>query len=313
MGWDLGTVNEPVAKVEILTNHVMHQFDPFGPHALGDRIFADVATSTAFGTGPYTNLYEKIGGPDSLGMQPPGSEQQLFDITSFLDSDWLSDPGLLELKFGYQQHAVDAEHPDIPPNHIQLFRDETDEAIDGFRLKVTLASAVPEPAIVPFELDIKPGSDPNSVNLKSKGVLPVAILSTDEFDVSDINVTTLLFGDPLLLDDGGTPASPLRYAFEDVSDDGLLDLTLKFSMRDLVGYDALGPDTIEGLLTGELFDGTPIEGLDSIRIVPPNGSNGSSGASGNSVLVSSAIPEPSSATLAACPLLGLAVRRRRRP
>ena len=172
--------------------------------------------------------------------------------------------------------------------------------------EVTLTSLMTAPTTVPF--DIKPGSDPNSVNLKSKGVLPVAVLSTDMFDVSDINVSTLLFGDPLLLDDGGMAASPLRYAYEDVSDDGLLDLTLKFSMRDLVNYDALGLDSIEGLLTGELLDGTPFEGLDSIRIVPPNGSIGSNG---NSLQVL-AIPEPSTLSLAVILLMGIAIRHRRR-
>ncbi len=171
-------------------------------------------------------------------------------------------------------------------------------------------SAVPEPTTVPF--DIKPGGDINPINLKSKGVLSAAILSTDDFNVSDINVSTVLFGDPLLLDANGTGVSPLRYSFQDVSHDGLLDLSLKFSTRDAVDYGALGPDTIEGLITGELFDGTLIEGLDSIRIVPPNGSNGSSGASGDSVQVSAAIPEPSALTLAACVLLGLAARRKRR-
>ena len=32
-------------------------------------------------------------------------------------------------------------------------------------------------------IDIKPGSFPNSINLKGKGVIPVAILSTTTFDV----------------------------------------------------------------------------------------------------------------------------------
>ena len=73
-------------------------------------------------------------------------------------------------------------------------------------------------------VDIKPDSDPNPINLKSKGVLPIAILTTDEFDVYDVDIDTLLFGDPLLLDNGGTAVSPLRSAFEDVSGDGLLDL-----------------------------------------------------------------------------------------
>jgi hypothetical protein len=156
--------------------------------------------------------------------------------------------------------------------------------------------------IIPF--DIKPGSDPNSVNLKSKGVLPLAILSTDSFDVRDVDIDTLLFGDPLLLENGGTALSPLRYAFEDVSDDGLIDLSLKFSIPALVDYDALGPDSIAGLLTGELWDGTRLEGADSIRIVPSKGSNGN-------ILQVRAIPEPSTLVLL-CAGVGLLVHRKQR-
>ena len=106
------------------------------------------------------------------------------------------------------------------------------------------------------------------------------------------------FRNPLLIDDNGTAVSPLRYALGDVSDDGLLDLTLKFGMPEMIDCNALGPDSIAGLLTGALFDGTRIEGTDSIRIVPPNGSNGNS-------LQVSAVPEPSALTLAAYALLGV--------
>ncbi len=180
--------------------------------------------------------------------------------------------------------------------------------IDNILVDAALPTS--EPTTVPF--DIKPGGDINPINLKSKGVLSMAIFSTDDFNVSDINVSTLLFGDPTLLDANGTGVSPLRYSFQDVSHDGLLDLSLKFSTRDAVDYGALGPDTIEGLVTGKLFDGTRIEGLDSIRIVPPNGSNGTSGISGNGLQLSAAIPEPTTLTLAICALLGVAGRRNRR-
>ena len=169
---------------------------------------------------------------------------------------------------------------------------------------VTDFRLVPEP--ISILLDIKPGGSANPVNLKSKGVLPVAILGTDEFDVNEVNFDTLLFGDPLLIDNGGTAVSPLRSGLEDVSGDGFLDLTLKFSTADLVEFGALGSDTIEGLLTGALLDGTPIEGMDSIRIVPPNRSNGNS-------LQISTVPEPSSfllATLAG--LYGLGARHHRK-
>jgi hypothetical protein len=162
--------------------------------------------------------------------------------------------------------------------------------------------AIPEPPTLAL-VDIKPSSAPNSVNLKSKGVLPVAILGTAEFDVTEVDFDTLMFGDPLLIDNGGTAVSPLLSAYEDVSGDGLLDLTLKFSTSDLVEHEALGSDTIEGLLTGELLDGTLFEGMDSIRIVPRNKSKGNS-------LQISTVPEPTTSALALA-VLCLAISRRR--
>ncbi|MCH7752719.1 MAG: hypothetical protein IH898_11265, partial [Planctomycetes bacterium] len=174
--------------------------------------------------------------------------------------------------------------------------------LSGAQLAVLIsptAAVLPEAALV----DIKPGGSANPVNLKSKGVLPVAILGTDEFDVTEVDFDSLLFGDPLLIDNGGTAVSPLRSGLEDVNGDGLLDLTLKFSTRDLVEFGALGFDTVEGLLTGELLDGTPFEGLDSIRIVPPNGSKGNS-------LKISTVPEPTTSALALAALC-LAMSRRR--
>ncbi len=172
---------------------------------------------------------------------------------------------------------------------------------DAFIAK--FSDPIPEPLILAL-VDIKPGSFPNSVNLKSKGVLPVAILGTEEFDATEVKFDTLRFGDPLLIGNGTTGVRPLRSALEDVSGDGLLDLTLKFSTADLVEYGALGPDTIEGLLTGALFDGTLFEGMDSIRIVPPNRSKGNN-------LQISAVPEPSSLLLGAMATVGLLLRRRR--
>ncbi len=132
--------------------------------------------------------------------------------------------------------------------------------------------------------------------------MPVAILGTDDFDVNDVDIDFLLFGDPLLVDNGGTAVSSLRSAYRDVSGDGLLDLALKFSTADLVEQGALGPDTIESLLTGTLLDGTPFEGADSIRIVPPNGPHGNS-------LPISAVPEPTTSALALAALC-LAIGRR---
>ncbi|MGI9427606.1 MAG: PEP-CTERM sorting domain-containing protein [Bythopirellula sp.] len=116
-------------------------------------------------------------------------------------------------------------------------------------------------------VDVKPGSEPTPINLNSKGVLPVAILSTEEFDARQVDVETLLFGDPLLIADGKSPVSALRGKFEDVDDDGLDDLTLKFSMRELLNNEVLGIDTVEGYLAGQTVEGVQFAGRDLVQIV----------------------------------------------
>jgi hypothetical protein len=110
-------------------------------------------------------------------------------------------------------------------------------------------------------IDIKPGSYPNSINLDSEGVIPVAILGNSTFDVETINQTTLEFEGNGAREKG---KSGKIGAFEDVNDDGFLDLVVHFPVEEL---DLTDQDT-EGTLTGSLFDGTPIEGTDDICIVP---------------------------------------------
>lgn len=127
-------------------------------------------------------------------------------------------------------------------------------------------------------VDINPQSCPNPLNVKSKGVLPVAILGTETYDVFDIDVASLRLD--------GVP--PIKSSYEDVSTplsddalilassvfsngyyeppieecdcteegpDGFEDLTLKFNTQDIVN--ALGEvndgDVVTLTLTGELL------------------------------------------------------------
>lgn len=121
----------------------------------------------------------------------------------------------------------------------------------------------------PVEIDIKPGSDTNSINLgRSNGVLPVAIVTTDDFDATSVDTSDLSliqFGDPNVV----ARASPLRTALEDVDGDGDTDLIMHFSMREIRSSGALLPVSSEAELTAVTTGGDPIAGMVSVRIVPP--------------------------------------------
>jgi len=128
---------------------------------------------------------------------------------------------------------------------------------------LTLEKVVPPLEVV---IDIKPGSYPNSINLDSKGVIPVAILTTDAavgepvtFDATTVDPETVLFGPG--------KAAPVHYALEDVDNDGDIDMILHFKTQE-TGITA--GDT-EATLTGETVDGRQFFGTDSVRIVPPKG------------------------------------------
>ncbi len=158
-------------------------------------------------------------------------------------------------------------------------------------------------------LDIKPGSCPNPLNVKApkidmwvltdqnpvvsksqpddppkpKAVLPVAILGTADFDVSDIDPATVaLEGVPALrwnIEDVSTPVDEQAEECEcnSLGADGYSDLTLKFDK--LLIVEALGEvhngDVIPLTITGELTDGTAFEGTDCVVIrgnsQPPDG------------------------------------------
>lgn len=103
-------------------------------------------------------------------------------------------------------------------------------------------------------IDIKPGDDPNSINLRSRGVVPVAILTAGYFDATTVDPATVVFAG----------AIPVRWVLEDVDGDGDLDMLFFFNTQDL----ELTSESTEAYLTGETTAGIPIIAKDAVNIVP---------------------------------------------
>jgi probable HAF family extracellular repeat protein len=111
------------------------------------------------------------------------------------------------------------------------------------------------------QIDIKPGSDLNSINPKSGGRIQVAILSSATFDApTQVDQSFLTFGRM-----GDEPSLAFcNSSGEDVNSDGLLDLVCHFyTLRA-----AFQSEDAEAILKGKSVSGTPIIGSDSVRIVP---------------------------------------------
>lgn len=109
-------------------------------------------------------------------------------------------------------------------------------------------------------IDIKPGSVDNPINTKSRGKVPVAILSSATFDApAVVDPATLTFGrtgdEDSFSHCGGSG--------EDVNADGLLDLVCHFNTQATAFV--LG-DTA-GILRGTTLDGVAFQGTDAVRIL----------------------------------------------
>jgi hypothetical protein len=126
---------------------------------------------------------------------------------------------------------------------------------DAFIAKISDA-----PPVIEVAIDIKPGSFPNSINLGSNGTVPVAIFSDTAFDATTVDPSTItLASAPVKLKGNGT----LMSSFQDVNNDGIMDLVVHVSTRAL---QLTNIDT-EAQVAGQTFDGTAMTGSDSVRVV----------------------------------------------
>jgi hypothetical protein len=126
-------------------------------------------------------------------------------------------------------------------------------------------------------LDVRPGSCPNPLNPKSRGVLWVALPGSDSFDVNEVDLATLSLGGlpgqrgptPLMrsmIHDVTSPAAgDGECTCPDRGPDGFDDLNLKFSLRELE-FESAGHDA-QLTLFGNTTAGESFAATDCVRIV----------------------------------------------
>lgn len=129
-------------------------------------------------------------------------------------------------------------------------------------------SYVYEPAeVIPAPGDILLGSidiKPDILNLKSKGKwITCYIELPKEYDVDNVDVSTMILNEQV----------PAELKFSEIGDydgDETPDLMVKFN-RSLVQQILNAGDEVKITVSGELNDGTPFEGSDTIRVIDKGG------------------------------------------
>ena len=117
--------------------------------------------------------------------------------------------------------------------------------------------------VVAVEIDIKPGSDPNSINCRNDNeMIAVAVLSTAGFDALELDHSTVTFAGATESHTDQAGDQPQRHE-EDIDKDGDSDLVFHFRLGETV----LTCDSLEGTLAGETWEGTAVNGSDAVRMV----------------------------------------------
>jgi hypothetical protein len=255
------------------------------------------------------NNYDIVGALnfDMIGYWEPGVEKDL-EIETNHASRWLADAILnaadLYTNAQYELHVYDGawwgDHfrfwmtgypavnheeawdwydPDFNPYYHSI-NDLLDHVDPGFTTDnvevavaamATLASADPPQPVV---CDMIPGSCPNPFNPKSRGVTSALLLGSADFDVSEVNISSLRLEDwvspsKIRFADMSSSNHDTGHPCADMAPDGFADISIKFSTQDItsvIGRVKKG-DAVSLRLRGRMFDGTVFEGEDVVMIV----------------------------------------------
>jgi hypothetical protein len=127
---------------------------------------------------------------------------------------------------------------------------------DEFGFVDAIYAAELPPTVV--RIDVRPHSRRNRVHPSRRGLVPVALLGSADFDVAEVDPTSLALGR------GGAAPWRGRVETRDVNNDGFDDLLARFRQRE-TGI-ARGDD--EACLSGRNVDAVAFEGCDAVRTPP---------------------------------------------
>jgi hypothetical protein len=133
-------------------------------------------------------------------------------------------------------------------------------ALAGMKYERSLASA---PQATRVEIDVLPGEASKFIDATARSTVPVAILSSVDFDATTVIPTSVkLAGAPMTK---GKGAQWAKGVLSDVNGDGRIDLIVYFSVYSL----HLGAGTSDAMLTAATFDGTSVSGSQQVSFKPP--------------------------------------------
>ncbi len=268
VGWSTATFNDmtviidptnnlqwlsPVYSTNISCNDMLLNLSDTNSIYYGFRYASSlevIALYEAYGLIPNTTVWP----PPAANHQPALEFQQDFGITRVLAGNQLNTLGILSNSAyeGTWHYA----------GEVTIFLDLFNQAVQDGAVANTQAGIASDAAVEGWgSYLVKPISAQiriteilvSAINLKSKGLTPVAVLSTDGFDAVSLDPSRVTFA----------LAAPVNHSFEDVDGDGDVDLAMHFTTQDL----QLDPADTEAVLIGQTGTGVLVEGTVSVKIV----------------------------------------------
>jgi len=122
-----------------------------------------------------------------------------------------------------------------------------------------ISHATEDGYVIQWGLEATVDMDPDTLNTKSEGKWITSYIELPEgYDVSGVDIATVMLN-------GVVSARLHPTGIGDYDDDGIPDLMVKFNRQDVIALLSAGEATLT--ITGQLVDGTPFEGSDTIRVI----------------------------------------------